>query len=194
MHDPNLYRWLFYTDVRCKNTTWQFNTYLNHCTIMLLIGMCISLTKNPMKPIIANPIAVATAIFWNSKQKIKSFIFIRYIPFNWHYFDERNFCEYSRVKDFAGINFYQWKIDLRETEKWPKCVLVKVSSIKKLTMVVKWAIQLKTENLPFPYTLTLAVNWLIISFIQLFMEQLSQENCSFVRSISKNMTVRKKFP
>ena len=36
-------------------------------TIMLLIGMCINFTKNPIKPIIANPMAVATAIFWNSK-------------------------------------------------------------------------------------------------------------------------------
>ena len=36
-------------------------------TMMLLIGMWMSFTKNPMKPIIANPIAVARAIFWNSK-------------------------------------------------------------------------------------------------------------------------------
>lgn len=28
-----------------------------------------SLTKNPMKPIMANPIAVAMAIFWNSRQQ-----------------------------------------------------------------------------------------------------------------------------
>lgn len=34
--------------------------------MMLLMGMCMSLTKNPMKPMIANPIAVAMAIFWNS--------------------------------------------------------------------------------------------------------------------------------
>uniref|UniRef100_H2Y3L2 Uncharacterized protein n=1 Tax=Ciona intestinalis TaxID=7719 RepID=H2Y3L2_CIOIN len=33
---------------------------------MLLIGIWISLTKKPINPIIANPIAVATAIFWNS--------------------------------------------------------------------------------------------------------------------------------
>jgi len=33
---------------------------------MLLIGIWISLTKNPMNPIIAKPIAVAMAIFWNS--------------------------------------------------------------------------------------------------------------------------------
>lgn len=38
-------------------------------TMMLLIGMCINLTKNPMNPIIANPIAVAIAIFWNSVNK-----------------------------------------------------------------------------------------------------------------------------
>lgn len=34
---------------------------------MLLIGICISLTKNPMNPIMANPIAVAIAIFSNSR-------------------------------------------------------------------------------------------------------------------------------
>jgi hypothetical protein len=39
-------------------------------TMMLLIGMCISLTKKPMKPMMANPIAVAKAIFWNSTTKI----------------------------------------------------------------------------------------------------------------------------
>jgi len=33
---------------------------------MLLIGIWMSLTKNPMNPIIAKPIAVAMAIFWNS--------------------------------------------------------------------------------------------------------------------------------
>ena len=35
-------------------------------TMMLLMGMWINLTKNPMNPIKANPIAVAMAIFWNS--------------------------------------------------------------------------------------------------------------------------------
>lgn len=34
--------------------------------IMLLIGIWISFTKKPMNPMIANPIAVAMAIFWNS--------------------------------------------------------------------------------------------------------------------------------
>ena len=38
-------------------------------TMILLMGMWISLTKNPMNPIIANPMAVATAIFWNSKKQ-----------------------------------------------------------------------------------------------------------------------------
>lgn len=33
---------------------------------MLLIGIWISLTKNPMKPIMQKPMAVAIAIFWNS--------------------------------------------------------------------------------------------------------------------------------
>ncbi len=35
-------------------------------TMMLLIGIWISLTKKPIKPIIAKPMAVAIAIFWNS--------------------------------------------------------------------------------------------------------------------------------
>lgn len=35
-------------------------------TMMLLMGMWISLTKKPMKPIMQKPIAVAIAIFWNS--------------------------------------------------------------------------------------------------------------------------------
>ena len=37
-------------------------------TMMLLMGMWMSLTKNPMKPIIAKPMAVAIAIFWNSEK------------------------------------------------------------------------------------------------------------------------------
>ena len=34
--------------------------------MMLLMGMWISFTKNPINPMRAKPIAVATAIFWNS--------------------------------------------------------------------------------------------------------------------------------
>ena len=37
--------------------------YCFYCTMMLLIGICISLTKKPMKPMRAKPIAVAIAIF-----------------------------------------------------------------------------------------------------------------------------------
>ena len=37
--------------------------------MILLIGMWISLTKNPMNPIMANPIAVAMAIFENSRRE-----------------------------------------------------------------------------------------------------------------------------
>lgn len=33
------------------------------------MGMWMSLTKNPMKPMMANPIAVAMAIFWNSREQ-----------------------------------------------------------------------------------------------------------------------------
>ena len=38
-------------------------------TMMLLMGMWMSLTKKPMKPMMANPIAVAMAIFWNSDRR-----------------------------------------------------------------------------------------------------------------------------
>ena len=37
--------------------------------MMLLIGMNISLTKKPMKPMIANPTDVACAIFENSASR-----------------------------------------------------------------------------------------------------------------------------
>lgn len=47
---------------------WLSGTY----TMMLLMGMWMSFTKNPMKPMIANPIAVAMAIFWNSAKHIQS--------------------------------------------------------------------------------------------------------------------------
>lgn len=40
---------------------------MNTYTMMLLIGMWMSLTKKPMKPMIAKPIAVAMAIFENSE-------------------------------------------------------------------------------------------------------------------------------
>lgn len=36
-------------------------------TMILLIGIWISFTKNPINPMIQKPIAVATAIFWNSE-------------------------------------------------------------------------------------------------------------------------------
>ena len=41
--------------------------------MMLLIGIWISLTKKPMNPMIAKPMAVARAIFWNSKKLTGSF-------------------------------------------------------------------------------------------------------------------------
>lgn len=39
---------------------------INTHTMMLLMGMWINRTKNPINPMMANPIAVAIAIFWNS--------------------------------------------------------------------------------------------------------------------------------
>lgn len=38
-------------------------------TMMLLMGMWISFTKKPIKPMMAKPMAVATAIFWNSRSE-----------------------------------------------------------------------------------------------------------------------------
>lgn len=38
-------------------------------TMMLLMGMWISFTKNPINPMMQKPMAVATAIFWNSEKK-----------------------------------------------------------------------------------------------------------------------------
>ena len=38
-------------------------------TMMLLMGMWMSFTKNPMNPMMAKPIAVAVAIFWNSERR-----------------------------------------------------------------------------------------------------------------------------
>ena len=53
-----------------KPLTWSYTCY---CTMMLLIGIWISLTKKPMNPMIAKPMAVARAIFWNSKKLTGSF-------------------------------------------------------------------------------------------------------------------------
>ena len=38
-------------------------------TMMLLMGIWMSFTKKPMNPMMANPIAVAMAIFWNSEMR-----------------------------------------------------------------------------------------------------------------------------
>lgn len=44
--------------------------------MILLIGIWISFTKNPMKPMMQKPIAVATAIFWNSAKEKFNKIFV----------------------------------------------------------------------------------------------------------------------
>ena len=46
--------------------------------MMLLMGMWISLTKKPMNPMMAKPMAVAKAIFWNSVKKKSTFYFSTY--------------------------------------------------------------------------------------------------------------------
>ena len=45
--------------------------------------MCINFTKNPIKPIIANPMAVATAIFWDSKMSNKIIYTVFYRKFTY---------------------------------------------------------------------------------------------------------------
>lgn len=64
-----------YIMLHCENVVcWSNKLCVVHSytfydpTIMLLIGMWMSLTKNPMKPMMQNPIAVAIAIFWNSRR------------------------------------------------------------------------------------------------------------------------------
>lgn len=52
------------TNVLCKDLV-KLRALFTY-TIILLIGMWINLTKKPINPIIAKPIAVAMAIFWNS--------------------------------------------------------------------------------------------------------------------------------
>lgn len=42
--------------------------------MILLMGMWINFTKNPIKPIIQKPMAVATAIFWNSERNRTSLV------------------------------------------------------------------------------------------------------------------------
>lgn len=44
---------------------------------MLLMGMWMSLTKNPINPMMAKPIAVAIAIFWNSESTSENRIVIK---------------------------------------------------------------------------------------------------------------------
>ena len=46
-----------------------YERFIIHPTMMLLMGMWMSFTKNPMNPMMAKPIAVAVAIFWNSERR-----------------------------------------------------------------------------------------------------------------------------
>ena len=48
-----------------------YERFIFHPTMMLLMGMWMSFTKNPMNPMMAKPIAVAVAIFWNSERRPK---------------------------------------------------------------------------------------------------------------------------
>lgn len=55
---------------------------------MLLIGIWINFTKKPINPIIAKPIAVAIAIFWNSANTKNKIQFRK--PHVWHTGDARS--------------------------------------------------------------------------------------------------------
>lgn len=57
----------FYFYYKLMNQKILFLIKIYDPTMMLLIGMWINLTKKPMNPIIQKPIAVAIAIFWNSR-------------------------------------------------------------------------------------------------------------------------------
>lgn len=46
-----------------ESLSFQHRTEYDTHTMMLLIGMWMSLTKKPMNPMMAKPMAVATAIF-----------------------------------------------------------------------------------------------------------------------------------
>ena len=54
------------SSLRERRAVANLKTHYIPPTIMLLIGICISLTKNPTNPMIKNPNPVALAIFANS--------------------------------------------------------------------------------------------------------------------------------
>ena len=71
-------------------------------TMMLLMGMWMSFTKKPMNPMIANPMAVAIAIFWNSVEEVKSVIIKQQIKA----FPEINYIHTSKV--LITVNRNKW--------------------------------------------------------------------------------------
>lgn len=67
-------------------------------TMMLLMGMCISLTKNPINPMMAKPMAVAMAIFWNSVVEKKKML-CKLIDAN---------KTHTKTRKIASFNAYFW--------------------------------------------------------------------------------------
>lgn len=59
LNKPFPYKWTIIVPA----TSYIYDKNIYDPTMMLLIGMWISLTKNPMNPIMQKPIAVAMAIF-----------------------------------------------------------------------------------------------------------------------------------
>lgn len=64
----------FFTLKECKQNRWTIIVFGMNVvepydpTMILLIGIWMSFTKKPIKPIIQKPMAVAIAIFWNSRR------------------------------------------------------------------------------------------------------------------------------
>lgn len=60
---PNQVRQNHELPVIAESLSFADRTESDTHTMMLLIGMCMSFTKNPMNPMMAKPMAVAMAIF-----------------------------------------------------------------------------------------------------------------------------------
>ena len=137
-------------------------------TIMLLMGMWISLTKNPMNPIMANPMAVAIAIFWNSKGLDKSLvpIFLRLIQFK-PFLSGFVHLLTKRIESLANCrpgstNDITWsmsclKVYLNLKEKWVKTwtnfndLCLKLSQELSQTLFVCWVHVFNTHSLGFRF-------------------------------------------
>lgn len=97
------------SNLRCTQTEQLAET--RAYTMMLLIGIWISLTKKPMKPMMAKPTAVAKAIRWNSVFKYNSGCYStcqilhrlnKNLPFLSGFVHRRTRCAESFANCFSG--------------------------------------------------------------------------------------------